>query len=629
MKVSYKWLQEYFDKPLPKPEELGELLNFHSFELEGIERVGDDHMLDLDVLPNRSSDCLSHAGIAREIAALLDRKLKWDPLKGELKKYPKSKEFSVEIDEPELCPRFTLSVIEGVKVGPSPDWVQKSLETIGQKPINNIVDITNCIMFNFGQPVHAFDAEKLKGGKDKIIRVRSARNGEKITTLTGEESELDESNLLIVGGVSDKPIGIAGVKGGKFAEVDESTVDVAIEMAHFDPISIRKTSQKLKLWTDASTRFQNNPSPELISYAQNDCIASILEFAGGTLEGFVDVDMTKKEEKSVSVSVDQINRLLGTTLDAKEVSSILNRLEFSHTESGGMFTVTPPFYRTDINIYEDLVEEVGRIHGYEHLEAKALPDVKIEKEINKEFYYADRARNILTNFGFSEIYGYTFRDKGDFEAIESLASDKNCLRINLSEGIGEYLEKNHRNAPLLGLDRVKLFEIGRVFPKSGEHVALALGVSGKKADKFVLEAKEHLEKTLDIKLDGAVKNGILEINFSKLLEKLPEPKKYELFEKTIKQYETISQYPFVLRDLAIWVPEKTKAEEILEIVKNKSGNLLARTDVFDEFEKEGRKSFAFHLVYQSHEKTLSDDEVGKIMDNITDTLNKKEGFEVR
>jgi len=629
MKVSYNWLQEYFDDKLPKLEELGELLTFYAFEIEEIEKKGSDYLIDVDVLPNRSSDSMSHRGIAREIATLLNREMKYDPLNGETLEVDESEKFKVEVRDGKLCSRYAIAVIEGVKVKPSPDWLKEKLEVLGHRSINNIVDATNYVMLNTGQPLHAFDVDKLEGEKNKQITIRSAKKGEKITTLTDDEYELDESNLLITDGNSDAPIGIAGVKGGKLAEVDEKTKNIVIESAHFNFVSVRKTAQKLKLWTEASTRFQNNPSQYLVGYGLADVVELILDIAGGAVEGALDVCVPEADKEPVSVTLSQINGLLGTRLIKKEVTDILDRFNFEYEIKGETFIVTPPFERMDINIYEDLIEEVGRMHGYEHLEAKQLPAVDVKPETHKEFYYTDKVKNIFVGAGYSEILGYTFRDSGDFEVISAAASDKAHLRIDLSSGMREYLDRNHKNAPLFGVDRVKLFEIGRVFPKKGEYLSLATGVSGKKSDEILNEAKKLLEKELDIKIPESAKEGVLEINFTKLLESLPEGKTYEPFEQNLTEYKQFSPYPFVLRDIAVWAPSNVKENEINSVVEEQGGELLIRKTLFDQFDKEGKTSYAYHLVFQSHEKTLSDDEVNKIMENITLSLNKKEGFEVR
>jgi phenylalanyl-tRNA synthetase beta chain len=629
MLVSYNWLQEYFDEKLPEPEDLGNILTFHAFEIESLEKVGDDYAIDIDVLPNRSSDALSHRGIAREIATLLNRNLKYDPLDGETLEVEDSEKVQVEIEDKKLCARYAISVIEGVKVGPSPKWLKTYLEAVGQRSINNIVDATNYVMLNTGQPLHAFDMDKLDGENKKIL-IRCAKEGEEIITLTDDKYELDKETLLIVDANSDKPIGIAGVKVVKAAEVDENTKSIIIESANFSRKSVRKTSQRLKLWTDASTRFQNNPSALLVGYALADVTELILDIAGGSVEGGKDMGDDFGEEKSaVDVSLSQINNLLGTKLSAEDVEAILNRFDFDFGKEGEVFTVTPPFERTDINIYEDLIEEVGRVYGYEHLEAKDLPPISSNPEIDKEYAYTDKVINILNNEGYSEIMGYTFRDKGDYEALSAFASDKSHLRTNLSDGMKEYLEKNVKNAPLFGLERIKQFEIGRVFPKSGERVSLAIAISGNKADKILDEAKLTLEKTLNVKVKESPKDGILEINFSQLIEDLPNLSSYEKFERNFTLYKDFSLYPFVLRDIAVWVPNTTEEKEILDILEKNSDELLVRVTKFDEFKKDDKTSYGYHLVFQAKERTLTDVEIGGIMDKITSDLNRIKGFEVR
>lgn len=628
MKVSFNWLQEYFEEKLPAPDELADLLTFHAFEIEEVEKVGEDYVIDVDVLPNRSSDSLSHIGIARETATLLDKDLKKDSFKKELRQSSESKLCNVNVADKTLCSRYAIAIMTDVQVGQSPDWLKQSLETLGQRSINNVVDATNFVMLNLGQPLHAFDLDKLEGST-KNINIRSAKEGEKITTLTDDEYELDGTNLLITDGNVDVPIGIAGVKGGKVAEVDENTKNIVVESAHFNSTSVRKTSQTLKLWTDASIRFQNNLSSKLVGYALEEVVTLIENIASGKLEGITDVDNSIREEKNVSVTLAQINNLLGTSLNVNEVKEIFRRLQFNSKVKEEEFFVVPPFYRTDINIHEDVIEEVGRVYGYEHLEAKQLPAFDIPIEIHKPFCYADKIRNILASNGFSEVFGYTFRDKGDFEAITALASDKSYLRTNLTDGIIQYLEKNHKNAPLFGVDRVRIFEIGNVFPKSGEHSSLTLGISGKKTDGMLNEIKQLLEEKLSVKISENPKDGVLEINFSKLLDMLSEVDKYDEFEKNEVQFTPISPYPFMLRDIAVWVPSAVSESDVSKIIKDNAGEYLVRSTKFDEFEKDGRMSYAYHLVFQSNDRTLTDIEINTVMAEITEKLHKNDGFEVR
>jgi phenylalanyl-tRNA synthetase beta subunit len=271
------------------------------------------------------------------------------------------------------------------------------------------------------------------------------------------------------------------------------------------------------------------------------------------------------------------------------------------------------------------------VYGYENIKA-VLPLMPKEKSpVNKSFYYAEKVRHVLAELGFSEVYTYTLRDKGEVELENPLAKDKAFMRANLADGIRESLELNAHHAPLLGLDAVKIFEIGTVFNPpagGGEHMSLAFGVKNKKA-KEILEQALNMLKQVIPGIQGDTKDSVIEIHFDQAIQALPEPDAYEsLPEETLKTYQPFSLYPFVLRDIALWVPEAVMESKIIELIKQQGGDLLVRVDLFDTFKKDGKISYAFHLVFQSKEKTLTDAEVGGIMDRITSTL-KKEGGEVR
>lgn len=629
MKVSKKWLQEYFASPLPDTEELVRRITFGIFEVEEVMRVGDDDVLDVKVLPDRSSYCLSHRGIAREIATLLDVLFKKDPLREPLPQWQESKLLAVKVEDAKLCPRYMGAVMRDVTIGPSPEWLKKALETLGQRSINNIVDATNYVMYNLGQPLHAFDLKKLETTDDVAsIVVRQAKEGEKITVLTGETYELDTHDLLITDGESEKPLAVAGIKGGKQAEIDADTKDIVLEAANFNYVSVRKTSRKLKLVTDASVRFQNEPSPELVGYAMQSVVALIEKIAGGNLEGVVDVYAKPPASHAVTVTLNDIQSLLGATIAEQEVSDIFSRLGFEYKKDGGTFTVTPPFERTDLTIKEDLIEEVGRVYGYENIKA-VLPLVPKEKPaLNKNFYYAQKVRKVLVGLGFSEVYTYTLRSKGEVELENPLASDKAFMRASLADGIRESLELNAHSAPLLGLDAVKIFEIGTVFKKEGEHMSLALGVKHKKAKEILEQALNILKQVLP-DMQGDTENYVIEINFDQAIQVLPVPEAYELLsERALKTYQPFSSYPFVLRDIALWVPENIEQKEIIDLITQQAGDLLVRVDLFDTFKKEERISYAFHLVFQSKTKTLTDVEVGEVMNSIVNQM-QQEGWEVR
>ncbi|MBT3729794.1 hypothetical protein HON59_02165 [bacterium] len=336
-----------------------------------------------------------------------------------------------------------------------------------------------------------------------------------------------------------------------------------------------------------------------------------------------DVFSGKLSEIKITVSVSQINKLLGADISAGEVEDILKRLGFEYEVSGEEFVVNPPLERTDLKIKIDIIEEVGRIYGYENIEA-ILPS-KSEKapKINKKFYYVSKIKNFLVKEGFSEVYTYTFRDSGEVEMIKPFASDKNFLRTDLRGGLLKSLEQNVKNLPLLDTDEVRIFEIGNVFSKDKEYTSLGIIDSGDIVNK--------LSEFLGMEINGDSKDNIFETNFDKLLEKLSEPEgEYEKLEtKESITYSSISPYPFMLRDIAVWVPSDVTSDDVLEVVKKESTELLVNTKLFDEFKKDDKISYAFNLVFQSQEKTLSDEEVNKIMDSVTEALNSNSNWEVR
>ncbi|OHA20128.1 MAG: hypothetical protein A2849_03495 [Candidatus Taylorbacteria bacterium RIFCSPHIGHO2_01_FULL_51_15] len=641
MKVSYNWLQTFFDSLLPDPQKIRAMLTRDAFEVEGLEQKGNDTVFDIAVLPNRGHDSLSHRGIAREIGTLFNLPLMRDPLGAPPSLRPDSNVFTVTLKDAARSPRYSAAVIKGVSVGPSPDWLKERLESIGQRSINNIVDATNYVMFDVGQPLHAFDMGQMaeKDGAYAIL-VRTAKQGEKITTLDLKEYEMIEDDLLIVDGMSNTPIGIAGVKGGKPTEITKTTTDIIIESANFHGSSIRKTAKRLKLRTDASVRFEHELSPELTSYALTEVIDLIVKVAGGTVEGYVDMYPTLQKERQIVVTLQEINGLLGTSLSEHEIIGILERLHFSFAEKNGTFTVTTPFERLDLNIKEDVVEEIGRVYGYENISPVMPKSESVPLEINKNFYYAEKIRDFLVNEGFSEVLTYSFveKGKGEVETTNPVALDRPSLRKSLEVGITKSLEQNSRNLPLLGLSRVAIFEIGKVFDRNGEHTALGIGVTApKKGDsiKILEKTVQKLHGLLDMSNDGPTRSIIgegqfLEFNVEKLIEKLPQPNEYDISNSKLYDisYKSYSVYPFVLRDIAIFVPEGTNADEILSVIKKEAGELLANSMLFDEFKKEGKISYAFRFAYQAKDRTLTDEEVNKVMEKITAAITNR-GWVVR
>ncbi len=609
MKISRDWLQTFFEKPLPEAQVLADALTFHAFEIESVI----DDILDVKVTPNRGHDCLSYRGIAKELSAILNVPLKNDPLREDVSLAPATDAVSVSIDTP-LSARYIAGYIKGVKVGPSPDWLRESLKAIGQKSINNIVDATNYVMFNIGQPLHAFDAGKLsdKGGKPArpddsgrsggyAIVVRNARKGEKMLALDDKKYLLNENMLVIVDANEDTVIGIAGVKGGKPAGITEATKNIIIESANFDGVSVRRTAQALKLRTDASDRFQQVISPELAAIGMQQAADLIKTIAGGEVQGFVDVYPSPQRTWSVSVSLEKINDVLGTSLTAQDVEDVWKRFSMIYHTADPIFTIEVPFERLDLVIAEDLIEEVARIVGYDKIPAVELSKFVGKVEINPNFYAAEKKREELMAQGYSEVITSVFADKGERVVANKVDGMRPYLRSNLTGGLKDALERNVRNKDLLGLKEVKLFEIGTTWRGGKEEIALGV----------IAEGGEAEEKKLDAVVPASI------------YEDLPisQTERYQLF----------SKYPFIVRDIALWVPfdsaqdkPATKPEDVLDVIRSQAGKLLIRSEKFDEFKKGGETSYAFRLVFQSFKKTLTDAEVNAIMEKINSAVAKKD-----
>ena len=428
------------------------------------------------------------------------------------------------------------------------------------------------------------------------------------------------------------------MKGGKAAEITSATTDIIIESANFDGTLVRKASQKLKLWTDASQRFQNKPSPELAAYGMHAVLELIQQVAGGELEGVVDVYPDGAIEITpVAVSLEHINRLLGSSYSASDVEDVFNRLGFTYSSENDVFTVTPPFERTDITIPENLIEEVGRILGYEKVLPEQLP-VLAEAADQSKYHGIERVKDFLTERGFTEISTQTFAVTGETSLANPLDQTKPALRAGLSENMREALLRAANVAPrVLGpATEVKLFEIGTVFKKDSEHLSLVLGYKqlvGKQSATHLQEVISQMESELigmfaaKPVMDAEIAEGTLTDVNLEIIGAGYTPRKI-----TLGAYKPFSIYPFALRDIAVWTPERTEEAEVANViigeVDGAENMLLARIDLFDRFSKQvdgkERVSYAFRLVFESYERTLSDEDLNPIMDRITAALNAKE-----
>ena len=786
--ISYKWLASHFEKPIPTPEEISRLFMLHLCEVEGVEKKGDDTIFDLKIMPDRGHDLLSHKGIAREVSVLVGAPMT-TPSKASSEKTGDVVELRVVVEDQKLCPRYIGRVVQGVKVGESPAWLRERLESVGQRSINNIVDITNFVMLELGQPMHAFDMDKLTRTADGVIAL-SVRPGildERMITLDGKDVTLAPETLVIAD--NKNVLAVAGVKGGKQAQVDEKTMNIVLEAANFDAVHTRRTGARIGIRTDSSKRFEHGLSPSLAEEAMSLASALIIEmFPRAILGEVMDIAARPTKNYELGISVSEINAILGTSFLQADVEKILKQLMFPYTvipdpqgeilragkelvgaaykrgasnfydapeafdcsgliaylyykkagiqiprmsvdqfvfgepvemkdikegdlvfsntgiliniihhesiewmpgtqvpsgvdhvglylgdgnilhasgrvkieklsesesfknivgvrrisiKSDPRLFITIPLERLDLRIKEDLVEEIGRVYGFHNITPAPLPDLSFKVTPLKAYYYGNLIRDALVNAGFSEVFTYSFQKDGVFAVENPIAEDKGFLRKDLATGIKEALVFNARNASLLALDDVKIFEIGKVFPSvMVEKLLCAVGIeltkAGKKKDAQTKDRLEEVRKTisdvLGILVEGVFTENSFEFDLGDILETLPEPKIAESFKSIDTRYAKLSAYPFVLRDIALWVPEGVTSESVLDVITREAGELLRVKRLFDVFTKEfpeGKKtSYAFNLVFQSYEKTLSDEEVNAVMERITAVLVSK-GYTVR
>jgi len=670
MIFSYSWLKDYV-KNLPKPEKVAELLTRHSFEVGEVKKVKGDWTLDIDVLPNRASDCFSHWGVAREIVAITNLKFRGPTSTKFVRGRTSADSVSVEVKDRIACPRYTVKVLTDVRVGPSPKWLSERLEVCGLNSINNIVDVANYVMLETGQPLHAFDGKKLSGQK---IIVRFAKKGEKITTLDGQKFNLD-AGVLVIADAHD-PIAIAGIKGGKFPEISKSTKVVILESANFNPQTIRRGSQKLNLKTDASIRFEHGLDPNLTESAINRAAQLIQELAGGQIaKGLIDVYPQKTYPKRIKLNLDYVESLLGVKIPEREMKNILKSLNFKFHESRTReIMVEIPTRRLDILIPEDLIEEIGRVYGYDKILSTFPIAALVPPRRNEEIFWEDMAKNILKEAGFTEVYNYSFigdREVGIFNFKDSIelknpiSLEQRYLRPSLIPNLLKNVEKNS-----ISFSEIKIFELGKIFrmPKSEEKILTGvitgdafyqakglvdallnkLGISDIWYDEYRTLAQEkaiafwHPQKAAEIKV-GQERVGFLGEISPRILNEFKIKSKiiyFDIFfEKLVRlaseehEYRPLSKFPSAVRDLAVLVPRGTKVVEVLNKINAAGGKLVRDVDLFDIYEgeemPEGKKNLAFHIVYQAEDRTLRAKEVDEIHQKIIKTLEKEPTWQVR
>lgn len=645
--------------PLDVPHAIGTDINT---VLEDVK----DYIFDLFITSNRP-DCLSHYGIAREVAAFTAKEARLPKI--ELNESPSLKvadSIKVDIEYPEGCPRYAARVIKGVKVGPSPQWLVEKLEAIGSRSINNIVDITNFVLNEVGQPMHAFDLAKIK---DKHIIVKNSQEGNKFITLDEKERVLPKNTVMICD--AEKEVAIGGIMGGFNSEVSETTQDILLESAFFNYEHIVLSTRKLSLYTDASQRFEKGTDVDNVIWALDRAAQLIQDLAGGEIaQGIVDCYPEKVVQKVVPFNPARVNRVLGSNLSDKEVIDTLNKLNLKNGPNG----ITVPSYRVDINQEIDLVEEVARLINLDNLPTSVVEPLSLTQEPNLKELKIRALRSVLIELGLSEIFTNSMVSTKDADSVSTeekvkiinpISDDLSTMRPNLVPGMMDSIAHNKNRT----LPNVRFFEMGRIFisngtdvlPEQPHHLAMALSgartpqnwnredaevdyydIKGLIEDLFTrlkisafsfIPNSNHLELESTMAVDILVENRIIgkmgkisdsvsknfaisdavyyiELNTKSLL-------KYILRDK---KYKTIGKYPYIEKDLALLLDKSILSSDVITYIKKQAGKLLTSAHVFDMYEGEkinkGLKSLAIRLTFQSDERTLSDKEVDKVFKKI-------------
>jgi phenylalanyl-tRNA synthetase beta chain len=644
-----------------------------------------DTILDFDITPNRP-DCLSMIGIAREIAAITESKVHLSEINYDESENSVDSYAAVQVLEPDLCPRYCASVLTGIKIGESPRWMQRRLLACGMRPINNIVDITNYVMLEYGQPLHAFDYDEIRG---KRIIVRLARQGESMVTLDGVQRNLDSNTLVIAD--EDRAVAIAGIMGGADSEVTEKTTTVLIESANFDQAIIHRGSLGLRLSSEASLRFEKGLSRELPLIALRRATQLLSELAEGkAAKNVIDVYPGQQPNEAIFLPVGDIKRLLGVELKANDICKTLGRLEFDchKVESKQQVRVEVPWWRTDVRYSADLVEEVARVVGYDEIPTTMLSSSLPKFEPAPMLSLRRQVRNILLSCGFQEILTYSLTS---LEALGMLSPERHLtgpvpmkvanpmsreqeyLRTSLRAGVLSVLARNGRYEE----NHIRLFEIGKVFlPKENdlphEQEMLCAVLSGslrrlswrgeeEPVDFFVAKgvletvlSQVGIKATFEASNDESLLEGraadvfVGENKLGTLGEVHPEVANafgissavylVEIdvdtllsFVATTKMYKPIPRYPSTSRDIALIVDEKITYEQICSIIQ--SFLLVTSLNLFDFYRGKqvpaGKKSLAFRIVYQSATHTLRDAEVDGVQQQILDKLQHELGATLR
>lgn len=671
MIISWNWMGDYVRLDM-SADALAQRLALSGLNHESTSDVGGDLAIDLEVTSNRP-DCLSHLGVAREVAALYGKAVcEPDPrpvASGEhVDKYAK-----VEVEYPEACPRFTARVIRGVRLGPSPWWLRKRLETVGIKPISNVVDVTNYVMMECGQPLHAYDLGRLKGSK---IVVRRGLRGETFKAINGKDYELDPAMLVIAD--AERPVGLAGVMGGLDTEIGESTRDVLIEAALFDFVKVRHEARKFSLFSEASRRFERAMDPARVEWAGRRAADLILQLAGGTLaEGMIDVGTSEGSRPPVSLRLAQIRRILGIDVPGDRVAAILGSLGLRPLDaSADVLSFEPPSWRADLTREIDLIEEVARIHGYEQIpEDRPVPMARSRRGPRERV--EDAVRGALTGMGFSEAATYSLVAEDLAGPVDPADADGPPLRVDhssrrkedaLRQSIAPSLLAARASNEARGNTDAELFEVAHVYlpragsPLPGEPPRLAI-VSGRDyvGMKGVVEAllgALHVEgelaatsavlpgfvvgRTARLSIGGAPLGVVGEVDERRLdALGLRSPASaaeldfdgLQAASGLIPTYRPTPPYPAVARDLSLVADRSVTWAELSGIARVAAGPNLEALTYLDTFRggdlPEDRQSVHFSLRFRHPSRTLAGPEVEGAVADVVAACASRLGATIR
>jgi phenylalanyl-tRNA synthetase beta chain len=677
MLISYEWLKDYTDTNL-SPAELRDRLTMVGLAIDAVETHNSDFVIDVEVPSNRP-DCLSHVGIAREVT-VIERKQLREPQIPSFKTEGRAGDVtSVEIKDADLCARYAARLVRGVKIAPSPDWLVKRLETIGQRPINNVADITNYVLHELGQPLHAFDLHKLAGPR---IIVRRALAGEKLKTLEGVERTLTNDMLVIAD--AERAVALAGIMGGEDSEISESTTDVLIESAYFDPNSVRRTARELGMDTEASRRFERGADIEGVLRAQERCVQLICELAGGVAtEDWLDEYPRRVGPRTIYLRPDRVRDLTSLSVPHQDVVRILRGLQFKVSEESERLLCTVPSWRIDVEQEEDLVEEVARHTGFEKI-AGELPPSSASGEYQPSEMKQRLLRRAFNAFGFDEAINFSFieretlfapiptlRTSGERQPVlkNPIIEEAAFMRGTLLPGLLSSLRHNLNH----GIRDVRLFEIGRVFGKESpgelpeERLALAAVATGGAGEANKAQAERELDffdvkgaletavdwmslsplsfsqattphlragQSAQIKLNDGTTIGTI----GRLAESVAVNYKFrypiyvlELDLETllhgparVVQYAPLPRYPSVVRDISLLLDRSIALDEVLKVVNDMQVTDFRSVKLVGIFEggniPSSKRSVTLRLEYRSDERTLRDQEVEERHAQLTSSL---------